>query len=112
MVDMQRHPEEYTVTIDQLKKRLETKDKSLYLLDVRTPEEVAGGIIKGAAKIPIDELPRKAQRIPKEKEIVAYCASGARSALATLYLRARGFKANSLDHGIHEWEEAGYPIEK
>ena len=109
---MQRHPEEYTVTIDQLKKRLETKDKSLYLLDVRTPEEVAGGIINGAAKIPIDELPRRAQEIPKEIEIVAYCASGARSSLATLYLRARGFKANSLDHGIHEWEEAGYPIEK
>jgi rhodanese-related sulfurtransferase len=112
IADMQRHPEEYTVTIDQLKKRFETKDKSLYLLDVRTPEEVAGGIIKGAAKIPIDELPRRAQEIPKEREIVAYCASGARSALATLYLRARGFKANSLDHGIHEWEEAGYPIEK
>jgi glyoxylase-like metal-dependent hydrolase (beta-lactamase superfamily II)/rhodanese-related sulfurtransferase len=110
--DMRRHPAEYTVTIDQLKKRLEAKDKILYLLDVRTPEEVAGGVIKGAAKIPIDELPKRAEEIPKDKEIVAYCASGARSALATLYLRARGFKANSLDHGIHEWEEAGYPIEK
>ena len=110
--EMQHHPEEYTVTIDQLKKRLEAKDKTLYLLDVRTPEEVAIGVITGAAKIPIDELPRRAQEIPKDKEIVAYCASGARSALATLYLRARGFKANSLDHGIHEWEEAGYPVEK
>jgi rhodanese-related sulfurtransferase len=109
---MQRHPEEYIVTIDQLKKRLETKDQTLYLLDVRTPEEVARGVIKGATKISIDELPRRAQEIPKEKEIVAYCASGARSALATLYLRALGFKANSLDHGIHEWDEAGYPIEK
>jgi glyoxylase-like metal-dependent hydrolase (beta-lactamase superfamily II)/rhodanese-related sulfurtransferase len=109
---MHRHPEEYTITIHQLKKKFEAKDTSFYLLDVRTPEEVARGVIKGAAKIPIDELPRRAQEIPKEKEIVAYCASGARSALATLYLRARGFKANSLDHGIHEWEEAGYPIEK
>jgi glyoxylase-like metal-dependent hydrolase (beta-lactamase superfamily II)/rhodanese-related sulfurtransferase len=109
---MQRHPEEYTVTIDQLKKRLETKDKSLYLLDVRTSEEVAGGYIQGAAKIPIDELHRRTEEIPKDREIVAYCASGARSALATLYLRARGFKVNSLDHGIHEWKEAGYPIEK
>ncbi len=109
---MQRHPAEYTVTINQLEKRLEAKDKILYLLDVRTPEEVAGGVIKGAAKIPIDELPKRAEEIPKDKEIVAYCASGARSALATLYLRARGFKANSLDHRIHEWEEAGYPIEK
>jgi len=109
---MQRHPEEYTVTIDQLKRRLEAKDKSLYLLDVRTSEEVAGGTIQGAAKIPIDELPRRTEEIPRDKEIVAYCASGARSALATLYLRARGFKVNSLDHGIHEWKEAGYPIEK
>lgn len=109
---MQRHPEEYTMTIDQLKKRLETNDKFLYLLDVRTPGEVAGGVIKGAAKIPIDELSKRAGEIPRDREIVAYCASGVRSALATLYLRARGFKVNSLDHGIHEWEEAGYPIEK
>jgi glyoxylase-like metal-dependent hydrolase (beta-lactamase superfamily II)/rhodanese-related sulfurtransferase len=109
---MQRHPEDYTTTIDQLKKQLDAKDKSLYLLDVRTPGEVAGGYIKGAANIPIDELPKKAEEIPKEKEVVAYCLSGVRSALATMYLRARGFKVNTLDHGIHEWEEAGYPIEK
>jgi glyoxylase-like metal-dependent hydrolase (beta-lactamase superfamily II)/rhodanese-related sulfurtransferase len=109
---MQRHPEEYTTTIDQLKKRVDAKDKSLYLLDVRTPAEVAEGYIKGAVNIPIDELPKKAEEIPREKEVVAYCRSGVRSALATMYLRARGFKVNTLDHGIHEWEEAGYPIEK
>ena len=109
---MQRHPEEYTTTIHQLKEKLEAKDQSLYLLDVRTPEEMAGGFINGATQIPVDQLPRRVEEIPKDKEILAYCASGVRSALATLYLRARGFKANSLDHGIHEWVEAGYPIEK
>ena len=109
---MQRHPEEYTVTIDQLKKRLEAKDKSLYLLDVRTPGEVAKGYIKGSMNISIDKLPQKVEEIPKEKEVVVYCQSGARSALATMYLRARGFKVNSLDHGFHEWEEAGYSTEK
>lgn len=109
---MRRHPEEYTTTIDQLKKRLDVKDESLYLLDVRTRGEVVEGYIKGAVNIPIDELPRKAEEIPKDKEVVAYCLSGVRSALATMYLRARGFQVNTLDHGIHEWEEAGYPIER
>lgn len=109
---MQRHPEEYTTTINQLEKRLDSKDKSLYLLDVRTPGEVAEGYVKGAINIPIDELPKRVGELPKDREIVAYCRSGARSALATLYLRALGFKVNSLDHGIHEWEEAGLPIVK
>ncbi len=109
---LQRHSEEYTSTIDQVKKRLDAKDKSLYLLDVRTPGEVAEGTIKGAVNIPIDELPKRVEEIPKDKEIVAYCQSGARSGLATMYLRARGFKVNSLDHGIHEWEEAGFPTVK
>jgi len=53
---LQRHPDEYTSTIDQLKKRLDAKDKSFYLLDVRTPGEVAEGYIKGAVNIPIDEF--------------------------------------------------------
>ena len=109
---LQRHPEEYTTTITQLKKRLDAKDKSLYLLDVRTPGEVAQGAIQGAVNIPIDELPKRVEEIPKDKEILAYCRSGARSGLATMYLRARGFKVNSLDHGIHEWEEAGFPTVK
>ena len=59
------------------------------------------------------EVPKGLEKeIPKDKEVLAYCLSGVRSALATMYLRARGFKVNTLDHGIHEWEEAGYPIEK
>ena len=109
---MQRYPEEYTITIDQLKKRLDQNDKTLYLLDVRTPAEVSQGYIKGAVNIPIDKIHKKVEEVPKDKEIIAYCRSGARSGLATMYLRARGFKVNSLDHGIHEWEEAGYPTVK
>jgi glyoxylase-like metal-dependent hydrolase (beta-lactamase superfamily II)/rhodanese-related sulfurtransferase len=109
---MQRHPEEYTVTVDQLRKRLDANDETLYLLDVRTPGEVAKGYIKGAVNISVDNLHKRVEEIPKEKDVVAYCQSGVRSALATMYLRARGLKVNSLDHGFHEWEEAGYPFER
>ena len=67
---------------------------------------------KGAVNISVDNLHKRVEEIPNEKDVVAYCQSGVRSALATMVLRARGLKVNSLDHGFHEWEEAGYPFER
>ena len=35
---------------------------------------------------------------------------GARSELATLMLRARGFEAFNLAHGLEEWADQGRPL--
>ncbi len=62
------------------------------LLDVRTPEEFAGGAVEGAVNVPLRDLPaRFAELAPKDKPIVVYCASGTRSAVATSMLRRQGF---------------------
>jgi len=100
-------------------------DPSLTLLDVRTADEFSGrrgnqcdprqGHIPGARNLDVGELfeapgqPAPAERVrelvglPEGTEIVAYCHSGSRSALATLALRAAGYDARNYAGSWHEW---------
>jgi len=100
-------------------------DESLTLLDVRTPDEFTGrrgnqcdprqGHIPGARNLEVGELfgapgrPAPPERIrelvglPEGAEVVAYCHSGSRSALATLALRAAGYDARNYAGSWHEW---------
>ena len=62
------------------------------LLDVRSPEEYAGGHLPGAVNIPVQELDRRMAEVgPRDGEVVLYCRSGSRSARATEMLRRHGF---------------------
>lgn len=72
------------------------------LLDVRSSAEWAGGHLDGAVLIPIDELARRLAEVPRDRPVVVYCASGARSARGTALLREAGYDARDLG-GMHEW---------
>jgi phage shock protein E len=61
------------------------------IIDVRTPAEFAGSSYPRAKNIPLDVLPSRMADLPKDKPIVLYCASGARSARAARLLRQAGF---------------------
>jgi len=108
-------------TREELASRL--GDESLTILDVRTDAEYAGkqgypcdprqGHIPGARHVHVQDLFR-APGVPHDPdgvralvgdadEIVAYCHSGSRSALATLALRAAGYKARNYAGSWHEW---------
>jgi thiosulfate/3-mercaptopyruvate sulfurtransferase len=100
-------------------------DTSLTLLDVRTPDEFTGrrgsqcdprqGHIPGARNLEVGGLfeapgrPAPPERIrelvglPEGAEVVAYCHSGSRSALATLALRSAGYEARNYAGSWHEW---------
>ncbi len=62
------------------------------LLDVRTPSEFAGGHLEGALNIPVDELAARKGEIAAGREVVVYCRSGRRSAIAADLLRDAGHK--------------------
>ncbi len=72
------------------------------LVDVRTVGEYRGGHIDGAANIPIDQLPGRTGELSKDKPVVVYCQSGARSARAASLLRERGYDVFDLG-GIGNW---------
>jgi 3-mercaptopyruvate sulfurtransferase SseA len=108
-------------TRDELRTRL--GEHGLLILDVRTPEEYSGkhgypcdprqGRIPGSRNVNVQELfagpgqPLPADqiraRIGDPDEIVAYCHSGSRSALATLALRSAGLRARNYAGSWHEW---------
>ncbi len=118
-------------TRDEIAARL--GDPTLTILDVRTTEEYTGkrgypcdprqGRIPGARHVQVEDLfvaagePVPADqvraRIGDADEIVAYCHSGSRSAVATLALRAAGYRARNYAGSWHEWSRHGdLPLEK
>jgi thiosulfate/3-mercaptopyruvate sulfurtransferase len=108
-------------TRDEIVSRLD--DPELLLLDVRTDAEFGGrqgypcdprqGHIPGARHVHVQDLfagpgqPRSADEIRalvgNAGQIVAYCHSGSRSALATLALRSAGYHARNYAGSWHEW---------
>jgi phage shock protein E len=62
------------------------------IVDVRSVAEFKDGAYPGAVNIPLSLIPLKMSELePKDKPIVLYCASGARSGQAARLLKAAGF---------------------
>ena len=94
---------EWEITPVELKRRLDAGD-DLFILDVREPNEYQINRIPGSTLIPLGELPRRYQELDRDREIVAQCKMGGRSAKAMEFLRSVGFsKVKNLRGGILEW---------
>ncbi|MDE3236410.1 MAG: rhodanese-like domain-containing protein [Bacteroidota bacterium] len=66
------------------------------IVDVRTPGEFMGGNVAGSINIPLNEIPGRIDEIKQiGQPIVLCCASGARSAQATMYLRNLGIECEN-----------------
>lgn len=61
------------------------------IVDVRSPEEFRDGGYPGAVNIPLHLLDARMAEIPRDRPVVLYCASGARSGMAARQLRQAGF---------------------
>ena len=81
------------------------------LIDVRERDEHAAGRIGGERLIELSELAGQAETIGREKPVVFYCRTGARSAMATQAFRRAGFDAHNMTGGLVEWAAAGLPLE-
>jgi len=66
------------------------------VLDVRTPEEFAGGSVPGAVNLPVQDLAARLAEVPKGKPVVVFCRSGGRSASAARLLRAEGWTVHDV----------------
>lgn len=91
------------------KKSIET-DSNALILDVRTAEEWAGGIISGATLLDFydPEFQSKVLKLSKSKTIYLYCLSGGRSAQAANYLRSNQYKVVELKGGINAWNNQSF----
>jgi rhodanese-related sulfurtransferase len=104
-------------TVDQatLLARLAQQGPDLLVLDVRTAEEYAAGHVPGARNIAHDLLPARLAELAdaRDRDVVVYCRSGRRSAIALETLRAAGFsRVAQLEGDFLAWEAAQRPVEK
>jgi len=114
------------VTREELARRL--GDSALAIVDVRSPREYAGdgarccarqGHIPGALNVDVTKLlgrgpaeVREVVGLPQGMEVVAYCHSGSRSALAAELLRAAGYDARNYVGSWHDWAaDSALPVE-
>jgi rhodanese-related sulfurtransferase len=75
------------------------------IVDVRTPQETAAGIIPGAVLIPVGELEARASEIARDgRPTLVYCAGGSRSAAACEFLSTQGHEdLINLSGGFGAW---------
>lgn len=96
-------------TVDKLK---EAMDAGAVVVDVREESEYADGHIPGALDIPIRTLAQNLDKIPKDKPVVVYCASGFRAALSTGALHIMGYSnVRAFPPSYAGWEAAGEATE-
>ncbi len=81
------------------------------VLDVRTEAEWNQGHIAESMLIPLEELSNRLGELPRNRDIIVVCKSGARSKEAAAILRQAGFsRVTSLSGGLQGWVSAGYPL--
>ena len=97
---------------DELLERLAAGD--VVVLDVRPASEFAAGHVAGAINIPAEDITEQLKRLPRGKQVVAYCRGPlcALSVEAVRALRGSGRRAVRLQDGYPEWAAAGLPTEK
>lgn len=100
-----------SINAQELDEKLKAANKPL-VLDVRQPEEYREGHIAGARLIPLDELRKRANELPKNREIVCVCASGSRSHSATKFLLDSGYQVINMKGGMFTWQRAGLAVKK
>lgn len=87
------------MTCDLIKEKVET---GAMIVDVRTPEEFHAGRLKNSTNIPLATFETAIHEIEKDKELLLYCRSGARSQMAANYLNSLGFNAKNIG-GINQF---------
>jgi rhodanese-related sulfurtransferase len=80
--------------------------KESILLDVRDADEHSEGFIPESKNIPLPELRKRMDELPKDKEIIVYCQTGQRSYFACRLLTQKGFKAKNLSGAYRTWQIA------
>ncbi len=93
---------EKTLEETETTQNVNTQELERLVIDVRTPGEFMGGAFPDAINIPLDDIMTGKDELGDnpDREIIVYCATGARSAYAQQILRRRGFSNVTNGGGI------------
>lgn len=98
------------ITVQELKKLIDSKNPQILLIDVRSPEEYEYTHIPGAILVPLTDIEagigiKKIKALIPEHKLITYCSVGIRSNKALELLKAEGITGKNVQGGIHEWRE-------
>lgn len=80
------------------------------VIDVREPQEYAGGRVPGARLIPLGSLQARAAGLPGGGPVYVIGATGNHSLSAAWFLAGRGVDARSAAGGTSRWAARGWPV--
>jgi NADPH-dependent 2,4-dienoyl-CoA reductase/sulfur reductase-like enzyme/rhodanese-related sulfurtransferase len=91
------------ISAQSVQRKLKAGEDFVFL-DVRSPQEHAQVRLPKSILIPLGALRKRVSELPKDKEIITFCAISLRGYEASLILRGAGFKnVKVLDGGIAMW---------
>jgi rhodanese-related sulfurtransferase len=101
----------YKIPEADLKKLVDAKDTSIFILDIRAEADYDKGHIEGAINIPFKKVGSNLDKLPQDKKIIVYCYTGQTGGQTTALLNIAGFEARSLNGGMNNgWAKAGFPV--
>lgn len=100
------------IAIEEFKALAEKGTADKIILDVRDPDEVINGMIRGAVNVPAGKITERATEIPKDREIITHCTTGIRAEMAHDDLKELGFKVRFLNAVIQIDQDGKYEITK
>jgi len=81
------------------------------VIDVRSQREREQKNIAASMSVPLNHLAEKMDSLPKDRDILVYCAGGYRSSIGASLLQRAGFeKVSEIAGGIAAWEAARLPL--
>ena len=90
---------------------IDDQERDVHVVDVRTPQEYMAGSINGVEHIPLHLIPLRFQELPKDRDLVFICRTGARSAQATAFVTGQGLdNAINLRGGLVDWVRNRLPL--
>jgi hydroxyacylglutathione hydrolase len=99
-----------SLTLADISARQQSRDG--VVLDVRAEGEWSAGHIPGSLNLPLGNLEQRLDEIPRDRNLIVHCQTGARASMAASLLRARGFPdVRVFPGGFAEWRAAGLPVE-
>lgn len=91
------------ITTEALLEKLNAGE-TLNLIDVREDDEVAQGMIPGAAHVRLGDVPTRMEELDKNQAYIIICRSGGRSGNACEFLAEQGYDVTNMTGGMLAWE--------
>lgn len=102
------------IEVTELAAALENDDvANIDIIDIREARELSSGTVPNARHIPMATIPARLHELPRDKQVVIVCRSGARSGQACAWLMQQGFdNVLNLRGGVMAWHSSGLTLQQ